>query len=152
MILDNVSDAEDGVAVIFHDVQEERPQLTTAESGDVARRDEVHDDLVVEPRDTDVDIPNLDHSLTSDDDGSAMSSDGVEGDSDIDGDVLSSDPESEQDEDSSDSEEEVPTRPVRNIRPRNVLSYEELGGKPVFKSVTGGKVERIDVHIPPPLL
>ena len=89
-----------------------------------------------------------------------LSSDGDREESDVDRDTVSSDEDVETDEnvvdgesslaDTSNSEEdEVPARPVRSIRPKSVLSYEKLGGRPVFKSVSGGKVEKIDgqVHI-----
>ena len=149
---------EDGVALILHDVPEVGvcPQ---AESGGTAHGD-VPEDLVAEPTDTEVENLILDLvDVSADDDeaqssssggeGSAMSSDDVEGDNDVDADVLSSELESEESSDS--GEEEVPTRPVRTIRPKSVLSYEKLGGKPVFRSVAGGKVEKVEVQIASPL-
>ena len=51
--------------------------------------------------------------------------------------------EEESESDSSDSsDEELPVRPKRTVRPKQVLSYEE-GGKPSYKPVTGGKVQKI---------
>ena len=51
--------------------------------------------------------------------------------------------EHEDESDSSDSsDEELPVRPKRTVRPKQVLSYEE-GGKPLYKPVSGGKVQKI---------
>ena len=52
--------------------------------------------------------------------------------------------EEESTDSSSDDSGEVPQRPERSKRPRNVLSFEKLGGNPVYKSVKGGKVVKSD--------
>ena len=44
--------------------------------------------------------------------------------------------------DSDSSEDEVPVRPKRTACPKKVLSYDK-GGKPIYKSVTHGKVEKV---------
>ena len=44
--------------------------------------------------------------------------------------------------DSEESESELPLRPKRTVCPKRVLSYDE-GGKPMYKPVTRGKVEKI---------
>ena len=44
--------------------------------------------------------------------------------------------------DSEESASELPLRPKRTVCPKRVLSYDE-GGKPMYKPVTRGKVEKI---------
>ena len=65
---------------------------------------------------------------------------------DLDTDHQSTDQSEHEDESESDStdssDEERPVRPKRIVRPKQVLSYEE-GGKPLYKPVTGGKVQKI---------
>ena len=141
---------EDVAAVVVNDVPEVPSDAAgTAELDD--GEDEGLDDSSV--------VPELEDAVPLDNERmgvyspgpSSVSSDASE--TDVDEDMVSSASEEREVSSASSSEEtsedEIPSRPVRTVRPKSVLSYEELGGKPVFKSVTGGKVEKIDGHVTP---